>query len=60
MIRFELEIGVYYAKNVMIDIDGSNLEEGIDILDEDMKYITNVVGASVNDGNIEEIITLNV
>jgi len=60
MIRFDTEEGVFYAKNVMIEVDNSNLEEGIDIFNEDMKYLTNVVGFAVDDENIEEIIMLNV
>ena len=51
---------IYFVKNVIIDVDGSNLEEGIDIFDEDGEYLTNVIGAAVDDDDIAEVVMLNV
>ena len=51
---------IYFVKNVMIDIDGSTLEEGIDIFDEDGEYLTNVIGAAAEDDDIAEVVMLNV
>ena len=51
---------LYFVKNVMIDVDGSNLEEGIDIYDDHFVYITNVVGVYADDDEIAEIVMLNI
>ena len=60
MNKIELTIGTFYIKNVMIDVDGSNLEEGIDVFDEDKKFIRSIIGFYVEDENIEEIVELNI
>lgn len=41
--------GNFYFRNVMIDVDGTTLEEGCNIWDEDMNLVSEVVGLDIND-----------
>lgn len=56
--NFETSIGNITVKDVMIDLDGTNLDSGISVLCDD-EVITEIAGMStdnVNENNIEEII----
>lgn len=47
---FETEnYGKVWAKDVMIDMDGTNLTEGIDVFDENYKFICDFCGIMVED-----------
>ena len=41
--------GDFYFKNVMIDVDGTNLEEGCDLWDSDGNFVNSYVGLFIND-----------
>lgn len=59
-IEFDTSLGIVVAKNVMIDTDGTNLEEGIEIFSEEEFFESfTVIGYDVNDlsdDDIEEFI----
>lgn len=55
----DTEIGKIYFRPSMIDIDGTNLEEGTTLYDKDKNFLDDVVGLYINDeildrNNIEE------
>ena len=45
--KVELDLGDIEITNVMIDVDGTNLEDGVDVYYED-KFAFNVVGINAN------------
>lgn len=62
MQSIETDYGKVYFKPVMIDIDGTNLEEGTALYDEDGVLIDEVLGLEINEelldkNNIPEIYT---
>jgi hypothetical protein len=57
MVKVELDLGEVEVCNVMIDIDGTNLEEGIDMYYKG-EHITAMVGISADsqsEGELEEM-----
>ena len=60
---FTANYGIVTVKDVMIDTDGTNLIEGIDVMDENGKFIIEVSGYctdDVTDGlDVETIISDN-
>jgi len=55
---FETSHGLVTVKNAMLDLDGTNLEEGIEIIGEHVELIELVGYRSVEDMTIEEVETL--
>jgi hypothetical protein len=43
------EIGKIYFRPSMIDVDGTTLEEGTTLYDEDKNFLDDVVGLFIND-----------
>lgn len=59
MKHIDTEIGKIYFRLSMIDVDGTNLEEGTTLYDKDKNFLDDVVGLVINDeildrDNIEE------
>ena len=43
------DVGDFYFRPSMIDVDGTNLEEGTTLYDEDGNFLDDVVGLWIND-----------
>ena len=53
MVTFETKYGTVEIKSVMVDLDGTNLEDGVDVYLND-EYVGDVVGYSENDFKNED------
>lgn len=55
MKKFDTSFGEAQVNDIMIDIDGTNLEEGVSVKCEDADFYTEIVGLTTNSITIEQL-----